>query len=111
MSIGSIDGAEKIRFSELPLEPEAPGIASHAREVNGVRWALVKYEPGVLREEWCEEGHSGYVIEGEITYEVNGGESELKLEAGDAFTLAEDSKHRGKAGPEGVVLFIIDRPA
>jgi hypothetical protein len=38
------------------LKPEAPGIASRALDVNGVRWALVEYEPGVLREEWCPEG-------------------------------------------------------
>jgi hypothetical protein len=42
------------------LGPEAPGIASRALDVNGVRWALVEYEPGVLREEWCLEGHSAW---------------------------------------------------
>ncbi|MET0926021.1 MAG: cupin domain-containing protein [Solirubrobacterales bacterium] len=91
------------------LEPEAPGIASRALDVNGVRWALVEYEPGVLREEWCEVGHSGYVLAGEVVYEFEAGGEPLALGAGDAFTLADGEAHRGRAGPQGARLFLIDR--
>ena len=34
--------------------------------MSGRRWALVAYEPGVKREEWCRDGHWGYVLEGEL---------------------------------------------
>ena len=98
-----------IRFAEDPLEPEAPGIASRATDVAGVRWALVEYEPGVLREEWCEEGHSGYVLEGEVTYAFSSGRAPLALRAGDGFALPDGEAHRGQAGAEGVRLFLIDR--
>jgi quercetin dioxygenase-like cupin family protein len=91
------------------LEPEAPGIASRALDVNGVRWALVEYEPGVLREEWCLEGHSGLVLEGGLTYEFQDGGEPLVLKQGDAFTLADGEAHRGTAGPDGARLFLIDR--
>ena len=92
------------------LEPEAPGIASRALEVNGVRWALVEYEPGVLREEWCLEGHSGLVLEGAVTYAFQNGGEPLAVKRGDAFTLADGEAHRGRAGPDGARLFLIDRP-
>jgi quercetin dioxygenase-like cupin family protein len=92
-----------------PLEPEAPGIASRALDVNGVRWALVEYEPGVLREEWCVEGHSGLVLEGQVTYEFQDGGEPLAVRAGEAFTLADGEAHRGRAGTEGARLFLIDR--
>ena len=92
------------------LEPEAPGIASRALDVNGVRWALVDYEPGVLREEWCREGHSGYVLSGQVVYEFEDGGEPLPVGEGDAFTLADGEGHRGQAGPEGARLFLIDRP-
>jgi quercetin dioxygenase-like cupin family protein len=91
------------------LEPEAPGIASRALDVNGVRWALVEYEPDVMREEWCLEGHSGLVLEGQVTYEFRGSREPLTLQQGDAFTLADGEAHRGQAGPEGASLFLIDR--
>ena len=63
---------EVVPFPATAFEPEAPGIASRAVEVNGVRWAIVQYEPGVLREEWCEEGHSGYVLDGAVSVRVPG---------------------------------------
>ncbi len=98
-----------VRFAEHPLEPEAPGIASRATDVAGVRWALVEYEPGVLREEWCEEGHSGYVLEGDVTYAFTSGREPLALGAGDGFALPDGEAHRGQAGAGGVRLFLIDR--
>jgi len=98
-----------VHFASAPLEPEAPGIASRAIEVNGVRWALVEYEPGVLRKEWCTDGHSGFVFEGEITYELADGTGPMSLSAGEGFTLPDGGGHRGRAGPDGVRLFLIDR--
>ena len=71
-------------------------------DVNGVRWAIVEYEPAVLREEWCEEGHSGYVLEGEIEYEFQRTElPALRVQAGVGFTLPAGSGHRGRAGETG----------
>ena len=101
--------ARSVPFSSVALEPEAAGIASRALAVNGVRWALVEYEPGVLREEWCTQGHSGYVLEGEITYELADEPEPLELRAGDGFTLPDGAGgHRGRAGPGGARLFLID---
>jgi hypothetical protein len=99
-----------IPLASTPLEAEAPGIASRAVDVGGVRWALVDYQPGILREEWCTEGHSGYLLEGDVTYEFADGHPELRLTAGNGFTLPHGGGgHRGRAGPNGVRLFLIDR--
>jgi quercetin dioxygenase-like cupin family protein len=98
----------KVELASAPQEPEAPGIAGHHADVGGTRWALVTYEPGVLREEYCLEPHSGYVVRGSIAYEFEDGGERLALEAGDAFALAPDGGHRGRAGAEGVTLFLID---
>src|SRR5689334_21994111 len=65
----SMPESRRVPFSAVEPALEAPGIASRALDVNGVRWAIVEYEPGVLREEWCTEGHSGYLLAGEIEYE------------------------------------------
>ena len=98
-----------VPLSETALEPEAPGINSRAVPVNGVRWAVVQYDPGVLREEWCDEGHSGFVIEGEVVYEFEDGRPALTVRAEQGFTLAAGPGHRGRASSEGVRLFLIDR--
>jgi quercetin dioxygenase-like cupin family protein len=99
----------KVTFSALDPAPEAPGIASETTEIGGNRWARVRYEPGVLREEWCDEGHEGFVLEGDITYEFEDGSEALQLVAGEAFSLPGARVHRGTAGAQGALLFIIDR--
>jgi hypothetical protein len=101
--------ARTVDFAAHEQEPEAPGIASRAVDVNGVRWALVEYQPGVLREEWCDEGHSGYVLDGEVLYEFSDGRDALHVRAGEGFSLPDGSAHRGRAGDRGARLFIIDR--
>jgi hypothetical protein len=98
-----------VPFTGTPPQPEAPGIASRAVMVNGVRWALVEYESGVLRDEWCEEGHSGFVLDGEVAYEFQDGAPTLTARAGQGFMLTRGTGHRGRAGPDGVRLFLIDR--
>lgn len=100
---------QAVPFLTTATEPEAPGIASRAVRVNGVRWAVVEYQPGVLREEWCEEGHSGYVLEGGVVYEFQDGRAALAVRAGEGFTLPDGSGHRGRAGAGGARLFLIDR--
>jgi hypothetical protein len=99
----------KVSFTSLDAAPEAPGIASETAEIGGHRWARVRYQPEVLREEWCDEGHEGFVLEGDITYEFADGTPPLALVAGEAFSLPGERVHRGTSGPEGALLFIIDR--
>jgi hypothetical protein len=100
----------RLAFADAPLEPECPGIASRAIDLAGTRWAIVEYEPDVLREEWCTEGHSGYVLAGEVTYELADGGAPLRLTAGDGFSLPDGGGgHRGRSGPDGARLFLIDR--
>lgn len=101
---------QTVDFEAQSHEPEAPGISSQAIVVNGVRWALVEYEPGVLREEWCLEGHSGYALAGDVTYEFSDGRAPVHVRAGAGFSLPAGSGHRGRAGDQGARLFLIDRP-
>lgn len=100
-----------IALDTTPSRPEAPGIASCAQDVAGTRWAVVDYEPGVLREEFCDEGHSGYVLAGEVTYEFSGDHPPLRVASGQGFVLpaGADGAHRGRAGTSGVRLFLIDK--
>lgn len=105
-----MEESQIVPFSETALEPQAPGIAARAVPINGVRWAVVQYEPDILREQWCHEGHSGFVIEGEVVYEFEDGRQPLAAHAAQGFTLAGGSGHRGRSGPNGVRLFLIDRP-
>ena len=100
---GSID------FDALAREVEAPGISSRATTVDGARWAIVDYESGAARNEWCEDGHRGYVVRGAVEYEFIDGRAPLRVSADQAFRLPPGPAHRGRNVGDGPArLFLID---
>lgn len=93
-------------------EEEGPGVRAAAAHAAGSRWALVEYAPGAGREEWCRDGHRGYVIAGEMEYELDDGSPALRLRQGQGFVLAAGTGHRGRnPGAVPARLFLIDDPA
>lgn len=93
----------------VPEIAEAPGIHSRSTVVNGVRWALVRYDAGAERDEWCTDGHRGFVLHGQMAYELEGGER-VDIPDGSAFWLPPGSGHRGVNGGAETQLFLIDVP-
>jgi quercetin dioxygenase-like cupin family protein len=101
-----------VRLTEIEWADDVPGIRDRAATVDGARWALVEYAEGAAREEWCEEGHRGLVLEGEIEYEFVDGRDRLRAGRGHAFVLPSGIAHRGRnlaGGP--TTMFLIDDPA
>lgn len=92
----------------IPVSHDA-GVSDAEVDVGGTRWALVTYAPGAGRADWCETPHSGYVLDGTLTYEFEDRRESLRLNSGDAFALPTDPRHRGRnEGDEPARLFIID---
>ncbi len=105
--------ATNVRFGELDWTDDTPGIRAREAEVEGARWAIVRYGEGARREEWCEEGHRGYVVEGKIAYEIDDGQEPLRASEGEAFLLPPATlgggAHRGRNVAQGPTrLFLID---
>jgi quercetin dioxygenase-like cupin family protein len=101
-----------LRLSDVDRADHVPGIRDKAETVDGARWALVEYAEGAAREEWCEDGHRGLVLEGEIEYEFSDGRERLRAGKGHAFLLTTGVAHRGRnlaAGP--TTMFLIDDAA
>ncbi|MDQ4127434.1 MAG: hypothetical protein M3151_05725 [Actinomycetota bacterium] len=108
-----MDEPRKVPFETLPWTADAPGIRAREIEIGGARWATVEYGEGVGRDEWCEEGHRGYVLRGEIEYEFDDGSTPLKAGEGEAFLLPPaplgGGAHRGRnLAPGPTRLFLID---
>jgi quercetin dioxygenase-like cupin family protein len=104
--------ARAVRFSAIDWEDDVPGIRDRATSVDGARWAIVEYAAGAAREEWCEEGHRGLVLAGEIEYEFADGGERLRAQEGDAFLLPGGVGHRGRNPTDAATrMFLIDDPA
>ena len=103
----------RLDFDSLDWADDQPDIHSRAEHALGLRWAIVEYEAGAAREEWCTDGHRGYVLAGEIEYEFDDGTTpSLHLGAGQGFYLMAGTGHRGRnPGGSSARLFLIDDPA
>jgi quercetin dioxygenase-like cupin family protein len=91
---------------------DVPGIKAREIHEQGRRWAIVEYGPHARRDEWCLDGHAGFVLEGQVEYEFSDDERPMLVSAGDAFTLATGRGHRGHNTRDSMArLFLIDDPA
>lgn len=101
-----------LELDSVPWAPDVPGIAAREAHVDGARWALVEYEPGARRVEWCRDGHAGYVVSGAIEYEFDDDGPPLAAREGQAFSLTTGRGHRGRNAAERPTrLFLVDEPA
>ena len=102
----------KLDFESMDWADDQPDIHSRAADALGQRWAIVEYEADAAREEWCTDGHRGYVLAGRIEYEFDDGSAPLAIERGQGFFLAAGTGHRGRnPGDTATRLFLIDDPA
>jgi quercetin dioxygenase-like cupin family protein len=107
-----VDADLIIALSGAEWQDDVPGIRAKEEHVNGRRWALVAYDPGAMREEYCKDGHWGYVLAGEIEYEFEDGGDPLRVSQGQGFALKTGRGHRGRNLSSGEAqLFLIDDPA
>lgn len=102
-----------VLLEDTPWSQDAPGIRVRESELDGARWAVVEYEAGALREEWCEDGHRGYVISGRIEYEFDDDRQPLTASESEAFFLPKarygQGAHRGRnLSSTPTRLFLID---
>jgi quercetin dioxygenase-like cupin family protein len=101
-----------IALQRTPWADDVPGIRARETDEQGRRWAIVEYAPRARREEWCLDGHAGFVLEGQVEYEFSADEPPMLVSEGDAFTLATGRGHRGRnTGDTAATLFLIDDPA
>jgi quercetin dioxygenase-like cupin family protein len=106
-----MSGGGVIDFGEVGWADDQPDIHSQAASALGQRWAIVEYEPAAAREEWCTDGHRGYVLAGRIEYEFDDGSPVLAASAGQGFFLVAGVGHRGRnPGDTPARLFLIDDP-
>jgi quercetin dioxygenase-like cupin family protein len=101
-----------IALQSVDWADDVPGIKARETQADGRRWAIVEYAPHARREEWCLDGHAGFVLAGQVEYEFSEDEPPLLVSEGEAFTLATGRGHRGRnTGDSAARLFLIDDPA
>lgn len=69
---------------------------------------MLEFAPEFRDPKGCERGHSGFVLSGELQFELD--DRSETVRTGEAFHLDPGTRHRAvNAGREPVVLFLVSR--
>ncbi|MFH1008675.1 MAG: cupin domain-containing protein [Candidatus Latescibacterota bacterium] len=98
----------KAPFDKLEWESPIEGMRHKYIGQNELRMSLVEYSKGMPRH-WCEKGHYGYLIQGQMEIEYEN--ARIVYEPGDGIFIPSgpDHKHRGNALSEKVLAFFLEK--
>jgi quercetin dioxygenase-like cupin family protein len=98
----------KVDFDKLEWESPIEGVRHKYIDQDRLRMRLVEYSKK-MPPHWCEKGHYGYVIEGNM--EIEYANSKMIYKAGDGIFIPDgpEYKHRGRAVSEKVLVFFIEK--
>jgi quercetin dioxygenase-like cupin family protein len=75
--------------------------------IPGTKLRLIEFPPGFEQISWCESGHIGYVVEGEMETIIEA--ETVVFKKGDALVIRAGLKHRSRnIGEKPVLLFLVD---
>ncbi len=99
---------QKVDFSACEWEISDTGVRSKSFERDKKRMSLLELGKELDHPHWCETGHVGFVVEGEL--EIAFGDKTIRYSKDDGlFILSGDGeKHIPKPISEKVVLFLVE---
>lgn len=98
----------KIDFDKIDWELPLPGLKTKVFQENGKQVRLLELSKELEHPEWCETGHIGYVVEGEI--EIIFDDESTKYKKGDSLYIlsGKEERHIPKPLTEKVILFMVE---
>ncbi len=99
----------KIEFDELQWQEPELGIRLKSFENENQQVRLIELSKGFSHPEWCEKGHVGYVLEGELEIEF---ESRIESYAcGDVIFIPEGAEHKHRPSCKGDMVTFLSTEA
>ena len=99
-----------IDFKNIEWQGKIPGIKFKEFYSDDKKIRLVEFSDKLVEEDWCKNGHLGYVIEGKVKVIFHNG-SEVIFKKGDFINIPEGEKDKHKAeitkGETALILFYL----
>ena len=97
----------QIQFDKIPWESPVAGVRHKFADYMGQRIRLVEYTQD-LPPHWCEQGHCGYLLSGQMAIEYQNTKIVYYSE-GDGILIPDgpEHKHKGRVLSEKAVVFFI----
>ena len=98
----------RVDFDKLEWATALEGVRHKYIDQNNLRVRLVEYSKE-MPPHWCEKGHYGYLIEGQMEIEYE--DSSIVYKPGDGVFIPDgsDHKHRARVISEKVLVFFIEK--
>jgi quercetin dioxygenase-like cupin family protein len=97
-----------MEFDKLRWETPVEGVRHKYIDQDELRLRLVEYSQEMPLH-WCEKGHYGYLIEGQMEIEYDN--EKIIYNPGDGIFIPDgpDHRHRGKALTDKVLIFFMEK--
>lgn len=97
-----------LNFAELQWESPLPGVRFKSFSRDGKKLRLVEFTSGFVEPHWCEKGHVGIVLSGELEIDFKG--EAVRYPQGTAIFIPPGGAHahKGRAITPTVRLFLVE---
>ena len=99
-----------INFKTIEWQQKIPGIKFKEYNVENKKIRLAEFTDELIEEEWCKNGHLGYVIEGKAKVVFHNGSTTI-FKKGDFINIPEGEKDKHKTkiarGEKALILFYL----
>lgn len=97
----------KIDFNGLEWETPMQGVKHKYLDQDNLRMRLVEYSND-MPPHWCERGHNGYVLEGEMEIEYD--EDKIIYKNGDGIFIppGKEFRHKARIISDKVLVFFVE---
>jgi hypothetical protein len=98
----------KIAFESMEWQELRPGVRHKAHCEGGRQLRLIEFQTSNGFNEWCRQGHIGYVLAGGLEIDFNG--HVLSFTTGDGLFIPSgtESQHRGVVITPGTRLLMVE---
>lgn len=93
-------------FGKLTWEESAPGARSKTFRQGGKQLRLVEFTKDFIEHDWCEKGHAGIVLEGELEVEFR--DRIVRYPEGAAILIDSGDGHKARSATQVVRLFLVE---
>ena len=98
----------RVDFNRLEWDDNSAGMRVKSLCRHGQQMRMIEIGPDSGEPDWCEEGHVGFILDGELETNING--TIERLSAGDGLIIpsGKEYRHKSKAARGIVRLVLVD---
>ena len=98
----------KIQFDSIEWQPALPGARFKVFRDGTKQLRLFELTSEFVEPEWCEKGHAGIVLEGELEIDFQGRVVRYPQDSGIFIPSGASSAHKARALTPIVLLFLVE---